>query len=117
MPIKKDGMSFEVHPTPIKGKDGKNIVYARPAEKAKLTMEGLEDYCERNYNSRYGELSRAFDFFLRAAAELMARGCTRSARQYDAFDVAHNCRVEFLRQKYKKVSKIPNKFGYIQKKH
>lgn len=74
MPIKKDGMLFEVHPTPIKGKDGKNIVYARPAEKAKLTMEGLEDYCERNYNSRYGELSRAFDFFLRAAAELMARG-------------------------------------------
>ena len=27
MPRKKDGMPFEVHPTPAKGKDGKNIVY------------------------------------------------------------------------------------------
>ena len=31
MPRKKDGMPFEVHPTPAKGKDGKNIVYAKPA--------------------------------------------------------------------------------------
>ena len=79
MPIKKDGMLFEVHPTPIKGKDGKNIVYARPAEKAKLTMEGLEDYCERNYNSRYGELSRAFDFFLRAAVSPKEKEVLREA--------------------------------------
>lgn len=74
MPRKKDGMLFEVHPSPLKGKDGKNIVYARPAERLKISMEGLEDFCCRNYNSRYGELSRAFDYFLRAAGELMASG-------------------------------------------
>ena len=49
MPRKKDGMPFEVHPTPAKGKDGKNIVYVRPAMRDKLTMQGLEDFCSRNY--------------------------------------------------------------------
>jgi hypothetical protein len=67
-------MLFEVHPTPVKGKDGKNIVYVRPAGMLKLSMRGLENYCCRNYHSRYGELTMAFDHFLRAASELMARG-------------------------------------------
>lgn len=74
MPRKKDGMPFEVHPTPAKGKDGKCIVYARPAMRDKLKMQGLEDFCSRNYGLRYGELSRAFDVFLHAAGELMAMG-------------------------------------------
>ena len=74
MPRKKDGMLFEVHPTPSKGKDGKNIVYVRPAMNYKLTMQGLEDFCNRNYHSPYGEMMRAFDYFLRAAGELMAMG-------------------------------------------
>ena len=74
MPKKKDGMLFEVHPTPAKGRDGKNIVYVRPAMNHKVTMQGLEDFCNRNYNSPYGEMMRAFDYFLRAAGELMAMG-------------------------------------------
>ena len=74
MPRKKDGMPFEVHPTPAKGKDGKNIVYVRPAMRDKLTMQGLEDFCSRNYGLRFGELGRAFDVFLRAAGEVMAMG-------------------------------------------
>ena len=74
MPRKKDRMPFEVHPTPAKGKDGKNIVYAKPAMRDKLTMSGVEDFCSRNYGLRYGELSRAFDVFLRAAGKLMAMG-------------------------------------------
>ena len=74
MPRKKDGMLFELHPTPSKGKDGKNIVYVRPAMNYKLTMQGLEDFCNRNYHSPYGELMRAFDYFFRAASELMAMG-------------------------------------------
>ena len=63
MPRKKDGMLFEVHPTPAKGKDGKNIVYVRPAGNYKMTMQELEDFCNRNYHSPYGEMMRAFDFF------------------------------------------------------
>ena len=30
MPRKNKGMWYEVHPTPVKGKDGKNLVYVRP---------------------------------------------------------------------------------------
>ena len=74
MPSKMDGMLFEVHPTPAKGKDGKNILYARPVSRDKLLMTGVEEYCSHNYGVRYGELSRAFDVFLRAASELMAMG-------------------------------------------
>lgn len=74
MPRKKDGMLYVVHPTPVKGKNGKNIVFVRPAEKHKITMRELEDFCCRNYHSRYGELMSAFSYFLRAAGELMVNG-------------------------------------------
>jgi len=74
MPRKKDGMLFEIHPTPIKGKDGRNILYVKPASGYKLTMKGVEDFCSRNYGLQYGELSRTLDVFLRAAGELMAMG-------------------------------------------
>ena len=67
MPRKNSGMWYEVHPTPVKGDDGGNIVYVRPMSGMKLTMKELEKYCERTYNMRYGEMSRAFDMFLCAA--------------------------------------------------
>ena len=40
----------------------------------KLSMKELEDYCERNYSLRYGELSRAFDVFVRVAGQFLAEG-------------------------------------------
>lgn len=67
-------MLFEVHPTPAKGKDGKNIVYVRPAGNQKMSVKELEDFCCQSYHAHYGELQRSFDYFLRAAGELMAMG-------------------------------------------
>lgn len=67
-------MWYEVHPTPVKGADGKNLVYVRPMSGLKLSMKQLEDYCERNNSLRYGELSRAFDVFVRAASRFLAEG-------------------------------------------
>ena len=67
-------MWYEVHPTPVKGVDGKNLVYVRPKSGMKLSMKELEDYCERNYSLRYGELSRAFDVFVRVAGRFLAEG-------------------------------------------
>ena len=55
MPRKNRGMWYEVHPTPVKGEDGKNLVYVRPKSGLKLTMKELEGYCERNYALRYGD--------------------------------------------------------------
>ena len=67
-------MWYEVHPTPVKGEDGKNLVYVRPKSGLKMTMKQLESYCERNYSLRYSEMSRAFDMFIRAAGWFLAEG-------------------------------------------
>ena len=72
MPRKDHGMWYEVHPTPVKGEDGRNIVYVRPKSGMKLNMKQLEEYCERMNYLRYGELSRAMDAFVRAAGRFLA---------------------------------------------
>ena len=74
MPRKNKGMWYEVHPTPAKGADGKNLIYVRPMSGRKLTFEELEERCEKYYSSRYGELRRAFDIFLRAVGFYLAEG-------------------------------------------
>lgn len=74
MPRKKSGFPYEVHPTPVKGKDGRNIVYARPARGYKMSMKGVDEYCHKFYNTRDGEITYAFEQFIKGAAELMARG-------------------------------------------
>ena len=74
MPRKKNGFPYEVHPTPKKGKDGRNIVYARPARGLKLDIEAVDSYCHEHYKTTDGELEYVFKQFVKCAAELMARG-------------------------------------------
>lgn len=74
MPRKKTGFLYEVHPTPMKGKDGRNIVYARPARGRKLDIDAVDGYCHEHYEMKKGELEFVFKQFLKCAAELMARG-------------------------------------------
>lgn len=75
MPKKKRGMLYEVHPTPAKGKDGKNIVYVKPVSGQRLSLQAVEDFCSRNhYGLRDGELTMVFNVFIDAAAELMSMG-------------------------------------------
>ena len=74
MPRKKSGFPYEVHPTPVKGKDGRNIVYARPVRAHKMSMKGVDEFCHNNYNTRDGEITYAFEQFVKGAAELMAMG-------------------------------------------
>ncbi len=74
MPRKKSGMRYEVHPSPAKGKDGKNIVYVKPVSGQKLDIKALDDYCARHYSLRSGELELVLSTFLKAAGEMMAQG-------------------------------------------
>lgn len=74
MPRKKNGFLYEVYPTPAKGKDGGNIVYARAAKGMKLGIEAVDDYCASHHCLRSGELKLAMEEFLKAAGALMARG-------------------------------------------
>lgn len=67
-------MLFEVHPSPAKGKDGKNIVYVKPVSGQKITMRQLEEFCSKRYGIRYGELARAFDVFIQGAGFWLSEG-------------------------------------------
>ena len=74
MPRKKTGFLYEVYPTPAKGSDGGNIVYARPAKGMKLSIEAVDNYCATHHYLRSGEVTLVMGEFLKAAAALMARG-------------------------------------------
>jgi hypothetical protein len=74
MPHKTNGMPFEIHPSPMKGKDGKNILYVRPQSRLKVTMEDIDDYCSRHYALRPGELTRSLLTFIQAAGYFLSDG-------------------------------------------
>ncbi len=74
MPRKQDGMPFEVHPSPMKGKDGKNLLYVRPRSGQKVTMRQLDEYCAQHYALRPGELTRSFNAFIQATGYYLAEG-------------------------------------------
>ena len=74
MPKKRNGFPYEVHPTPAKGKDGRNIVYAKPARGLKISAQGMDDFCAKHYALKNGELQLVMNTFIRAASELMSMG-------------------------------------------
>ena len=74
MPRKTNGMPFEIHPSPKKAENGKNILYVRPRSRQKITMEQLDDYCAKHYALRPGELTRAFRAFIEATGYYLSEG-------------------------------------------
>ena len=48
MPRKEDGMLFEVHPAPLKDREGRNYVYVRPYGLRRRTLAELDEYCARH---------------------------------------------------------------------
>ena len=67
-------MPFEIHPSPKKAENGKNILYVRPRSRQKITMEQLDDYCANHYALRPGELTRAFQAFIEATGYYLSEG-------------------------------------------
>jgi hypothetical protein len=67
-------MPFEIHPSPKKAANGKNILYVRPRSRQKITMEQLDDYCANHYALRPGELTRAFQAFIEATGYYLSEG-------------------------------------------
>lgn len=74
MPRKKDGMPYEIHPSPKTGKDGKKILYVRPRSQQKIDMNGLDAYCAKHYALRPGELTLAFNAFIQATGYYLSEG-------------------------------------------
>jgi hypothetical protein len=74
MPRKKDGMKYQLLPRPTKGKDGKPLLYARPAIGVKYSMRTIDEFCHLHRGMHAGEMTRAFRTFLEVAAFFMAEG-------------------------------------------
>lgn len=68
------GMPFEVHPAPLKDKEGNNYVYVRPAGKQRRTMEDLDAYCARHYAVQPGEVTRLLNIFMEVTKMWLADG-------------------------------------------
>lgn len=66
MPRKEDGMLFEVHPAPLKDREGRNYVYVRPYGLRRRTLAELDEYCARHYALQPGEMTRVLDVFMEA---------------------------------------------------
>lgn len=74
MPRKEDGMLFEVHPTPLKDKDGNNYVYAKPMGGLRLSMQDLDAYCSNHYAVQSGEMTRTIRILMDAVKTFLADG-------------------------------------------
>ena len=76
MPRKKSGMPFEVYPTPVKGKNGRNILFAKPAggPLMRITEEQIDNYVAKYSLLNRGQLKLVLEEFKHWAAEMMAKG-------------------------------------------
>lgn len=74
MPKKENGMPFELHPSPMKDAEGRNILYAIPMQRLSITLEELDDYCCTNSGLSRNQLVSVFNYFVNAAAQHMAHG-------------------------------------------
>ena len=76
MPKKTEGMPYMVYTSPMKGKDGRNIVYVKPegGPRMKLTIEQMDAYCAKYSSMRSGELQLVLREFMHWAAEWIVKG-------------------------------------------
>ena len=76
MPRKKSGMPIEVYPTPVKGKNGRNILFTKPAggPLMRITEEQIDNYVAKYSLLNRGQLKLVLEEFKHWAAEMMAKG-------------------------------------------
>lgn len=74
MPKKETGMPFEVHPSPMKNAEGRNLLYAIPMQRLSTTLDELDDFCCTNSGLSRNQLVSVFNYFVNAAAQHLARG-------------------------------------------
>ncbi len=67
-------MQFEVHPAPLKDKQGNNYVCVKPCTFHHRTMDDIDDYCARHFAMRPGEMTRAFSVFRQMSKIWLAWG-------------------------------------------
>ena len=74
MPRKLDGMNFEIHPSPMKDSEGRNLLYVRPLQGQHITLSELDEHCCEHAGLPRNTLTSVFNYFLTACAEFLADG-------------------------------------------
>lgn len=74
MPRNDNGLIFEVHPTPLKDKDGNHYVYVRPYGLRKRSLKDLDEYCSKHYALMPGEMTRALNIFMEVSKVWLGGG-------------------------------------------
>ena len=64
MPLKVDGMPFELHPGPQKDEQGNAYLYARPAPDRRIAMDEVDEFCARYRGMNRGQMTSAMLCFI-----------------------------------------------------
>ncbi len=67
-------MPFEAYPSPMKDKDGKNLLYVKPMQGQKTNFEAFEDYCTGHSDVKSGDMVRVFKAFIKGSSYWLAKG-------------------------------------------
>lgn len=67
-------MPFEIHPSPMKDEQGKNLLYVRPESKRKIGIEAMDEHCATYHALKPGELTLAFRAFIGATSFYLSQG-------------------------------------------
>ena len=71
MPRKLDGMNFEIHPSPMKDSEGRNLLYVRPLQGQHITLSELDEHCCEHAGLPRNTLTSVFNYFCTACAEFL----------------------------------------------
>lgn len=74
MPLKTDGILFELHPRPTKGEDGRPLLYAQPVIERKHDMDDIDDFCFRYRHTSRGEMQRLFSLLEEVTTMWLSQG-------------------------------------------
>lgn len=73
---KSQGIPYEVHPSPMKDKEGKALLYVRPRKRNKVSTENIDRFCHEHNALPLGEFKRVFTAFQEAAKWYLSEGMT-----------------------------------------
>lgn len=74
MPRKTDGIIYELHPGPNKGKDGKPLLYAEPVIDKKYSLRELDRLCIESHRTYKHQIENALNMACEAIASLVKDG-------------------------------------------
>ena len=64
MPLKVDGMPYDLHPGPPKDEEGNPYLYVRPAPDRRIKMDEVDEFCAKYRGMSRGQMTSAMTCFI-----------------------------------------------------